>query len=368
MIVKEDTDKTKIKKIAIIGIQGIPAQYGGFETLAEHLTKNLTNKYNITVFCSTRSYIKKIKHHNGSRLEYINLNANGVQSILYDIISIFKSLKFANVLLIFGVSGCVILPLIKPLTRIKIIINIDGLEWKRDKWGKATKWFLKLSEKMAIKYADEIVCDNRVIQEYVGHEYNVESTLIVYGADHVKTEAITKDNLRKFSFLSKKYALNVCRIEPENNIHLILKAFSLYEKLILVIIGNWDNSNYGRNLKEKYENFDGIYLLDSIYDQKILNQFRSNCYLYIHGHSAGGTNPSLVEAMYLELPIFAYAVDYNKETTQNKAKYFKNIGELIVLLEKSNSTQLEAIAANMKEIAIENYTWEKISKQYAELF
>lgn len=355
-------------KTAIIGSSGIPARYGGFETLVEHLINKLGKEYCITVFCSAVNNNMKMKYYNGVKLRYVNLKANGIQSIPYDIISIFRSLKFADVLLILGVSGCIVLPLIKPFTMKKIIVNIDGLEWKRAKWGKAAKWFLKLSEKMAVKYADEIICDNRVIQDYVSLEYNVESNLIAYGADHVRKEDISKDILEKYLFLNIKYAFKVCRIEPENNVHLILEAFILYEKLNLIVIGNWDNSDYGRNLKEKYEHIDGIYLLNPIYDQNLLNQFRSNCYIYIHGHSAGGTNPSLVEAMYLELPIFAYAVDYNKETTKNKAKYFKNIEELIALLEKSNSSQLEVIAADMKKIAIENYTWEKISKQYAELF
>ena len=130
--------------------------------------------------------------------------------------------------------------------------------------------------------------------------------------------------LNQFPFLSENYAFKVCRIEPENNVHLILEAFYKYPLLNIVLVGNWNNSVYGKQLKLQFESFENIYLLEPIYDQNILNQLRSNCYLYIHGHSAGGTNPSLVEAMYLELPIIAYDINYNRETTSNKALYFKD--------------------------------------------
>jgi glycosyltransferase involved in cell wall biosynthesis len=357
-----------MRKISIIGTVGIPAKYGGFETLTEYLTKNLSDKYDLTVFCSAKSYNEKLEFYNGAKLKYINLNANGVQSIPYDIISIFSSLKFADTLLILGVSGCIVLPFVRLFSKKRIVVNIDGLEWKRDKWGKTAKWFLKFSEKMAVKYADVVVSDNKVIQEYVKSEYGVRSELIAYGADHVTKEVLSDEIKEKYSFLNDKYAFKVCRIEPENNIHLILEAFSEYKKLNIVIIGNWKNSEYGKNLKEQYSSFENIFLIDPIYDQKILNEIRSNCYIYMHGHSAGGTNPSLVEAMYLGLPIFSFGIGYNKETTHNKAQYFDTKDELISLLKNIDEKKLKTVANDMLNIAKENYTWEKISQEYSKLF
>ena len=143
-----------MKKISIIGTVGIPAKYGGFETLTEYLTKNLHNSYELTVFCSGKSYSEKLDRYNGAKLEYINLHANGVQSIPYDIISIFKSLRFADTLLILGVSGCIVLPFVRLFSKKRIVVNIDGLEYKRDKWGKGAKRFLKFSEKIAAKHAE----------------------------------------------------------------------------------------------------------------------------------------------------------------------------------------------------------------------
>lgn len=355
------------KKIAIIGTVGLPSKYGGFETLAEYLTKYLGETFDITVYCSSKSYDEKLNYYNNSKMEYINLNANGVQSIPYDIISIFKALRYADTLLIFGVSGCIVLPFIKIISNKKIVVNIDGLEWKRQKWNKYAKWFLKFSEKVAVNNADIVVTDNKVIQDYVMSEYGKKSELIAYGADHVQKVNISNEILGKFDFLQERYAFTVCRIEPENNIHMIIEAMLKQTTLPLVIIGNWDSSEYGKNLKIKYKTLKHIHLIDPIYNQNILNQIRSNCYVYLHGHSAGGTNPSLVEAMALKLPIIAYGVDYNKETTSNKAIYFLNSNELSNIIKDLNENELNFLAKNMQELAQKNYTWEVISTKYAKL-
>ena len=357
-----------MKKIGIVGTVGLPAQYGGFETLTEYLAKELSEKYDITVFCSSKSYKEKIEYYKGTRLKYINFDANGISSIPYDIISIFKSLKFADTILILGVSGCICLPIIKLFRKKRIVVNIDGLEWKREKWGNFAKWFLRLSEKMAIQYANVVIADNIAIKNYVKNEYGVHSELIAYGSDHVKREELSDELLGKYPFLNNPYAFKVCRIEPENNIHIILEAFKEYNALNLVIVGNWKNSKYGVELKERYKNCENIFLLDAIYDQNILNQIRSNCYVYIHGHSAGGTNPSLVEAMYLGLPIIAYGVEYNLETTKYKAKYFKNKMELQNTLSNITENELQIISKDMSEIAKKYYNWKLIAEQYAKLF
>jgi len=356
------------KKIAIIGTVGLPAKYGGFETLTEYLTKHVGHRFNFTVYCSSKFYTKKIKKYHNAQLKHIPLNANGTQSIVYDILSIFNALLFADILLILGVSGCVSLPLVKLISTKKIIVNIDGIEWKRAKWGKFAKWFLKYSENLAVKYADVIISDNKVIQQYVQDTYAVKSELIAYGANHATKVKLTASAIANYPFLSEKYAFKVCRIEPENNIHVILSAFSETKKIPIVIVGNWDNSNYGKNLKLHFSKFKNIYLLDPIYDQNILNQIRSNCYIYVHGHSAGGTNPSLVEAMCLGLPIVAYAVHYNIETTKNKALYFENKKELINILQLLKNDELKLTANELNRVAKDNYTWEIISEKYAALF
>ena len=355
------------KKIAIIGTVGLPANYGGFETLTDYLTKYLANKYNITVYCSSKSYDDKLKTYNNAQLKYIPLHANGVQSVLYDIISIFNALKFADTLLVLGVSGCVVLPFVKLVSKKNIIVNIDGLDWKRAKWGKAASWFLKYSEKLAVKYADKVVSDNVVIQHYVKNTYNVKSELIAYGSDHCRKEELTQETIEEHPFLNMPYAFKVCRIEPENNVQIILEAFSNYPDLNLVIVGNWNKSDFSEKLRLQFVNFGNIYMLDPIYEQVKLNQLRSNCRVYIHGHSAGGTNPSLVEAMYLKLPIITYDVNFNKETTANKALYFNTPDQLVHILKNVNKESLLALGDDMKRLAEKEYLWEGIAHKYESL-
>ena len=154
----------KPKKVAIIGTVGLPAIYGGFETLAEYMTAELKDHYDFTVYASSKAYTQKLDEYNDVKLQYLPLNANGIQSIPYDVLSMLHALRHADILLVLGVSGCIFLPFIKLISRKRIIVNIDGLEWKRDKWGVFSKAFLKFSEAVAVKVADVVVADNKVIQ------------------------------------------------------------------------------------------------------------------------------------------------------------------------------------------------------------
>lgn len=354
------------KKIAVIGTVGVPANYGGFETLTEHLVDQLGQKHDITVYCSGKKYTpaERKTHYKGARLKYLPFDANGIQSIPYDTLSILHALFFADVLLILGVAGAWTLPFVRLFTRKKIIISIDGIEWKRDKWSVLAKWYLFWAEGLAVKYSHIDISDNEAIQDYTAERYGSLSRIVEYGADHTLKVPLDAETLSRYPFLGSWYAFKVCRIEPENNVHLILEAFSMTRKIPLVIIGNWDKSDYGRDLKAKYQGHPNIHILDPIYDQKKLDTIRGNAALYVHGHSAGGTNPSLVEAMYLGLPILAFGVSYNRVTTENKAIYFHDLGGLIREINQLQQARLTAVGAEMGKIAERRYTWEYIASQY----
>ena len=348
---------------------GLPPKFGGFETLADFLVKNLSSKYDITVFCSRKHYFDREKKYFSANRIFIPLRANGIQSIPYDLISILIALFKANTLLILGVSGCIILPLLKPFHRKRIVVSIDGLEWKRDKWSKFAKWFLKLSEKCSVKSADAIISDNLIIQNYIRSTYDKESNLIEYGGDQSVYIKPSVEDIKNFPFIINDYALSISRIEPENNCDLILEAYSELNDIKLIYIGTWDRNHYSRTLKEKYKAYKNIILLDAIYDIKVLNLIRSNCTIYVHGHSVGGTNPGLVEAMYVGIPILAYDVDFNRESTQNKALYFNNANQL-----RSNHKLLyndedlrNQIITKLKTIARDRYTWNKIINKYDDI-
>lgn len=353
--------KTKTS-LAIIGTVGIPANYGGWETLVENTVEPLAEQFDVTVYCSRDRYDTHMNSYRGAQLEYIGLDANSVQSIFYDIVSLWRARSFDHVLVL-GTSGCIALPAFRLFGRARYTLNIDGLEWRRDKWSGPAKAFLRLSEYLGCRAAHQLVADNAVIRSHIKTSYGRESALIAYGGDSTLTD-VTRDP----GVPDTPYAFSVCRIEPENNLHVILKAYSGLPDSRLVIIGNWASSAYGQGLKERYGAYDNITLLDPIYDRSRLDGYRTGCSLYVHGHSAGGTNPSLVEAMWLGLPILAYDVNFNRETTESKARYFTSVEDLRTHVEQAQDADLSTLADSMKEIADRRYTWATVVREYAALF
>ena len=355
-------------KVAIIGTVGVPANYGGFETLVEQLVRhNHSEDLQYAVYCSKKSYNDERWVYHGAKTEYVGLNANGMQSIPYDILSLIKASRKSDVILVLGVSGCSFLPVYRLFSKKKLVINIDGLEHRRDKWNKWVRRFLKYSEKQAIKYGDIIVTDNKGITDYVMEEYGKQSELIAYGGDHVLMDVAEEEQnniLKEYGLTKDGYSLGICRIEPENNVHTILEAYEKHPDMKLVFIGNWQKGEYGRSLFDKYKDSKNIKLMSAVYDLRKLYALRNNCCIYLHGHSAGGTNPSLVEAMFFAKPIIAFDCIYNRESTENKALYFNSASDLSSKLGKIP----QSMGQDMLDIARRRYTWTTIARQYESLY
>jgi glycosyltransferase involved in cell wall biosynthesis len=354
------------KLVGIVGCAGIPARYGGFETLAENLVKELGNEFEFIVYCSSFDYKIKRKEYGKARLKYIPINANGRSSILYDVVSILDAIIKVDLVLVLGVGGAFLFPLIRLFSKRKIVVNIDGLEWRRQKWGSFAKKYLKIQERVAVKWAHQVIADNEGIQEYLFAEYNRRGDYAPYGGDHTAYVSLTEATRAEFNIHGSDYFFSVCRIEPENNIHVILQAFFLSPQFKLIIVGNWKASGYGLELRRTYQNSTNIFLVDPIYELTKLDELRSNCRAYVHGHSAGGTNPSLVEAMNLGLAIICWDVNYNRYTTENMALFFKDVAQLQNILKDIEVGRfgLKEIANNMAKIAKEKYLWSAVAKNY----
>lgn len=355
-------------KISILGTVGIPASYGGFETLAENLARfHQANKLpgELVVYCSAKSYPGGPESYLGAELRYIGLNANGASSIPYDIQSLFSAIRQgSDVILLLGVSGAIALPLVRLLSRARIVTNIDGIEWKREKWKGLAKWFLHFSERVVIRFSHEVIADNAGIADHVSRSYGRNCHVISYGGDHaVQTPAQPFNS----STLPARYALALCRIEPENNVAMILEAFSAQAQMPLVFVGNWNNSDFGRALKQKYTAVSHLYLLDPVYDLGVLRTVRGNAWIYVHGHSAGGTNPSLVEMMHFGVPILAYDCVFNRCTTDDKAIWFKDVESLRSSVDSLSPEICVQVGSDMKRLAQERYTWNAIGQAYFNL-
>jgi glycosyltransferase involved in cell wall biosynthesis len=354
-------------KIAIVGTRGIPNNYGGFETLAEYLVKYLSKDIEITVYCSSKDVSTRMKEYNGAQLKYVPITSHGALGIVYDSISLLLAVRKNDKVLFLGFGGGFVMPFIKQYKH-KIIVNIGGLDWKRDKWSPRAQKVIKKAESFLIRYSEEVISDNKGIQEYLLKEYGKPSTFISYGGDQVSHISITEEAKKQYPFLASDYAFIVTRIQPDNNITMLMDAFDENSPIPLILVGNWVSSQYGIRIKAEYQNKPNLYLLDAIYDQVRLNELRSNCTIYLHGHSAGGTNPSLVEAMNLGLPIFAYTSGYNENTTFNKALYFKDTQELKCLINHYKNIDLKLIGEDLKLIANQYYKWSIVTEQYKAIF
>lgn len=357
-----------MKSIAILGTVGIPASYGGFETLAENLArfhKTHSLEGSLTVYCSANKYAARTDNYLGAKLRYIRLNANGISSIFYDILSLISSIYYrSDIILLLGVSGAFSLPLIRLLSNARIVTNIDGIEWKRDKWKGVTRLFLRFSERMAVRYSHVVIADNTGIADHVRHSYGRDVHVIAYGGDHALLESIKP---YEGHALPRRYAFALCRIEPENNVSMILEAFAANPELPLVFVGNWNNSAFGCALRERFAHNAHLHLLDPIYDVGVLRTLRGNAFVYVHGHSAGGTNPSLVEMMHFGIPILAFDCIFNRYTTEDGAIFFNDAESLRTSLVSMDTTEAAHIGADMRRIAQERYTWDTIGRTYFEL-
>lgn len=356
--------------VSIVGTVGLPARYGGFETLAANLVAYRDANdlpCELTVYCSGKAYADRSGRYGGAVLRYVPLGANGASSILYDTWSVVSAaLRGEHVILVLGVSGAIVLPIIRLLSRARLVVNIDGLEWKRPKWSRAAARFLRFSEWLAVRCAHVVVADNRGIVDHVRLAYDREAVDIPYGGDHA-VAAIAEGRVGRDGARDRRYALMLCRIEPENHIHLILDAFDRPGVTDLVAVGNWAGSDYGRALRDRYRDNPRIRILDPVFDQDTLAGLRAGAALYVHGHSAGGTNPALVEMMHFGAPVAAFDCSYNRYTTEDAAAYFGTAAELAQIVESFDEADAARQGTRMLEIARRRYTWTIVGRRYFQI-
>ncbi len=217
---------------------------------------------------------------------------------------------------------------------------------------------------MAVRFSHVVISDNNAIARYVMQTYGLESHVIAYGGDHAMAVEATEMDRHD---LPERYAFSVCRIEPENNVHIILEAFSGLDAHPLVMVGNWHYSEYGQRLRDRYADVKHLFLLDPVYDVGKLKMLRSRAFIYVHGHSAGGTNPSLVEAMHFGTVVLAFDCDYNRCTTEEKALFFGDGTELQRLVKSLDGVMIEKVGQDMLEVACRRYTWDIVARQYFSL-
>ncbi len=359
------------KKLALLGTDGIPARYGGGETLYENLARGLSSVYDMTVYCSKSQPRDEVGDtYLGAKLKYLNLKGNGWQSVIYDTLSFMDAAKRADILYTFGPGAAFIIRLYRLLGfRKKILMNCGGLnEWEREKFSPLAKKYLKWGYR-TLKGKVVYIVDNELYARSLEKEFGIKDAVVIrYGGDNATKVPATPELLQKYPFLDEDYYVSVSRAQVDNNLHILLEAFAGMPDKKLVLVSNFGVSSYGEELYARYKSFPNMVLIPGIYNPEELNAVRSNAKVYIHSHSRCGTPPSLCEAMNLGLPVFSFDVEVNHEVTADKAFFFSTAAELAQLVRNTTDSQLAAMAADSYARARAELTWEHIWEQYSDVF
>ncbi|MEL6923351.1 MAG: glycosyltransferase [Bacteroidota bacterium] len=353
-------------KIALIGATRQPSGCCGHPTFVKQMVAHLSPYFSLTVFAERGCKADSLQ---SSQIRKIPFAATGVQGHFYKLASIIYAVFICDVLLILGVSGAFIIPVIQFLApRKKIVVNVDALLWSDSDRSVFARRFLVMCESAAVRYADEVVADNAAIQKYLLDRYDIQAMLIENGADHSEGRALDIDTFVKYPFVAVDYAFAQADIIPDNNIHLILKAFARQRRLNLVMVGNWEQSEYGRKLYAEYSFNRRIQLLDPISDPQLFDQLRSNAKVYLHSCGGTGQNAPLTEAMFLGLPVISFDTLYNRITTDNKAYFFNDSFDLEVMAEAIDLLSLDIVGCHLRAITWWRNRWSDTADQYARLF
>ncbi|HNQ12118.1 MAG TPA: DUF1972 domain-containing protein [Bacteroidia bacterium] len=359
-------------KIAIVGTRGIPNNYGGLEEFAENVSVGLVKKGHQVIVYNPHFHPHKESTFHGVEVvkkwspeKQIGTAAN----FIYDYLSLRDALKRkVDAILICGYTTSAISLFFIPLNRVPIFMNIDGMEWWRAKWSpmiqKLTHWF----EKVAVKRSHVIISDNLGIKDYVQKEYNKDSYFLAYAANEILVPE--ESSLQEFGLQKYRYNLLIGRLEPENNIETILDGVrDSSDTDPTVIFANY-KTKYGQKLKEKYAAHPKIEFRGWASGQKTLNNLRHFAKVYFHGHSVGGTNPSLLEAMAGRAFIAAHNNPFNSSVLEKDALYFRSPKEVQELLDQFSvhETNRKVFTENNINKIRNQYNWPYLVDEYEKMF
>ncbi|MFC3927956.1 beta 1-4 rhamnosyltransferase Cps2T [Streptococcus caprae] len=380
-----------MQHVVIIGSRGLPAKYGGFETFVEELVQNRVSpeiQYHIACLSD---------EHHGQHFDYsgvdcftINPPKLGPARVMaYDAMAIQHALNLAKkeqwqrpVFYVLGNTiGAFMAPLARRIHDIGglFFINPDGLEWKRSKWPRPVQAYLKYAEKAMTKTADLVIADNLAIQTYIQQSYPwTETTCIAYGTDTSSSPLTANDSairqfFKKWQSNEKDYYLIVGRFVAENNYETAIKEFMASQTTRdLLIICNYEGNAYFEKLRQatQFDKDSRIKFVGTVYDKHLLTYIREQAFGYIHGHEVGGTNPGLLEALaHTDLNLIL-DVEFNRQVASETSLYWtKEAGSLANLINQIDGQEdYKALGQTAKARIQEHYTWEKIVREYEELF
>ncbi len=358
-------------RIVMLGTRGVPARYGGFETAIEEIGRRMAERgHEVTVYC--RGAEGRPDEHLGMRLVHLPATRKkALETLSHTFLSVLHVLfsrRRYDVAFVFNAANAVFLPALR-LRRLPMAVHVDGLEWKRAKWGGAGRWYYRLAESLSVRWADALIADAQGIADYYTDEFGAETELLVYGAP-ILTDRHT-DRLAELGLADRGFHLVVARFEPENHVLEIVRGYrTSAATLPLIVVGSAPYADeYTAQIETAAAGDDRIRLIGGVWDQELLDALYANAASYLHGHSVGGTNPSLLRAIGAGTPVIAFDVSFNAESLGPDSHYFRTPADVAAALSEVEADVAAVVgtAATIRDRVAERYCWNAVTSGYLEL-
>lgn len=356
-------------KLAFIGTRGVPARYGGFETAAEEVGSRLVRRgHEVVVYC--RGGDTGLREHRGMALVHLPAVRHRVlETLSHSAVSMLHQvIRPCDAAVVFNAANAPLLPVLR-VRGIPAAVHVDGLEWQRGKWGPTGKRYYQAAERSAVRRAQALVADARGIQDYYEERHRAATWLIAYGAPD--TSSLGHDLLPSLGLEPDAYHLVVARMEPENHVAMIVEGYSRSQaELPLVVVGgpSYSGSHWER-VQALARQDPRVRLLGPVWDQAVLDQLYVNARTYVHGHSVGGTNPSLLRAAGAGCPVIAFDVSFNREVLDEDGRYFHtpDLVSSAVLEAESDRDGTRARGLRSHRSVLRRYSWDSVTDGYERL-
>lgn len=361
-------------RLAFIGTRGVPAQYGGFETAVEEIGRRLAARgHHVVVYRrAAEGETSSPSAHLGMELRTLPaLRSKALETLSHTMLSAVhhRFNRPAEVVFLFNAANAVLLPIVRLRSRTPVAVHVDGLEWQRSKWGRTGRWWYRMSESLAVRWADALIADAPGIAAYYAQTFGASTEQIAYGAPIL--ERAGTDRIAALGLEPGRYHLVVARFEPENNVALIVEGYRASRaQLPLVVVGGAPYSaEYTQAVRAAAEGDERIRLIGPVWDQDQLDELYAHALLYLHGHRVGGTNPSLLRAMGAATAVAAFDVRFNREVAGDHAWTFATSGELASIVERAEADPADCAARGqaLQRRAAASYRWDDVATAYEAL-
>lgn len=356
--------------IAMVGTRGVPAAYGGFETAIEEVGRRLADRgHDVVVY--TRGSERREKEYLGMRVVHLPaVPVKQIETLSHTGLSALHLMfrRRPDATFVFNAANSPFLPLLR-MRRAPVALHMDGLEWRRSKWGPRGKAYYRWAEQFGVRTADALIADAPGIADYYRHQFDVPTELIRYGAPIL--DQLPERGVAEMGLESGGYHLVVARFEPENHVLEIVEGYRDSDaKLPLVVVGSAPYSaGYTQEIERVADGDDRIRLVGGVYDQELLDALYANALTYVHGHSVGGTNPSLLRAMGAGTAVIGFDVPFNREVLDGNGWFFSGASDVAehVVSAEADPASTEARATAVQEIARTRFRWDDVADEYEAL-